>query len=66
MESFTAEIKDEVSYQVQVQQEGKSFYSSCTCPSWLSCEHVVAALLAANEWYEVNRDKLIFEQTHPD
>ncbi|MBN2413966.1 SNF2 helicase associated domain-containing protein [candidate division KSB1 bacterium] len=66
MESFTAEVKDDITYQVQVQQEGKSFISSCSCPSWVTCEHVEAALLAAKEWYENNRDKLIFEQTHPD
>ena len=66
IESFTAEVKDDGTYQVQVQQEGKNFYSSCTCPSWEICEHVEAALLAAKEWYEKNRHKLAFEQTHPD
>ncbi len=62
---FKATVENDETHNVQVEQENGKFYSSCTCPSWGTCEHVIAALLEAKTWYNENQENLIQLQSQP-
>ncbi|MBN1559125.1 SNF2 helicase associated domain-containing protein [candidate division KSB1 bacterium] len=63
-DKFEAEVQGAAPYRVSVQEIGDSLYSSCTCPYWATCKHVVAALLQAKQWYDENVDDLS-AHSHP-
>ncbi len=62
---FDAEVTGKMVYHVSVQEIGGNIYSSCTCPYWTTCKHVVAALLTAKEWYDENGAELQRSRTRP-
>lgn len=65
LDKFEAKVEGTVPYRVSVQEIGENLYSSCTCPYWTTCKHVVAALLEARDWYEENAADLQHARTHP-
>lgn len=48
---FSAQVQDGMIYKVHAQMSGNSYYASCSCCSWKTCEHIIAAAMAADEWY---------------
>lgn len=62
---FEALVNGTDEYIVYAEQVGDRIYGSCTCPYWTTCKHIVAALLAAKDFYEKNLDKLLYEKSHP-
>ncbi len=65
LDKIEAEVEGKIHYQVTVQEIGENLYSSCTCPYWTTCKHVVAALLEAKDWYEEHNGELQEAQKHP-
>ncbi len=65
LDRLEAEVEGTIPYRVSVQEIGENLYSSCTCPYWTTCKHVVAALLEARDWYEDNAAELQHARTHP-
>ncbi len=65
LDRFDAEVSGAMPYRVSVQEIGENLYSSCTCPYWTTCKHVVAALLEAKDWYDENASDLHQARTHP-
>jgi len=65
LDRFDAQVQGAVMYHVQVQKIGENFYSSCTCPYWTTCKHVVAAMLQAKDYYDQHEYELLHEKTHP-
>ena len=65
LDHFEAEVQGAVPYQVSVQEIGESLFSSCSCPYWTTCKHIVAAMLEAKQWYDENRAELLNARTHP-
>ncbi|MDZ7725016.1 MAG: hypothetical protein U5R06_19935 [candidate division KSB1 bacterium] len=65
LDKFDAQVDTRASYHVSVQQIGETLYSSCTCPYWTTCKHVVACMLKAHEWYLEHGEQLKHKQAHP-
>ena len=65
LDRFDAEVKGAMPYKVSVQEIGQNLYSSCSCPYWTTCKHVVAAMLQAKEWYEDHAAELKHSRTNP-
>ena len=65
LDKIEAEVAGTMPYRVSIQEIGTSLYSSCTCPYWTTCKHVVAVLLEAKKWYDENADDLLHARTHP-
>ena len=65
LEKFEAEIEGKVPYRIKVQEIGQTIYSSCTCPYWTTCKHVVAAMLEALDWYEEHGEDLRLARSNP-
>lgn len=65
LDKIEAEVEGKIPYQVTVQEIGENLYSSCTCPYWTTCKHVVATLLEAKDWYEEHNGELQEAQKHP-
>jgi len=65
LDRFDAQVSGSMPYRVSVQEIGQTLYSSCSCPYWTTCKHVVAALLEAKEWYDENGADLQHARTHP-
>ncbi|MBN1481914.1 serine/threonine protein kinase [candidate division KSB1 bacterium] len=66
LDKIEAEVEGTtMSYHVNIQEIGENLYSSCTCPYWTTCKHVVATLLEAKDWYEENADDLLSSRTRP-
>jgi non-specific serine/threonine protein kinase len=65
LDHFDALVKDNQTYEVRVRQTPYGLFALCTCPSWANCEHSVAALYAARDYYNENVDELIHHKTHP-
>lgn len=65
VDKIEAEVAGTTPYRVTVQEIGENLYSSCTCPYWTTCKHVVATLLEAQEWYDENADELLRSRIHP-
>ncbi|HNR68398.1 MAG TPA: DEAD/DEAH box helicase [bacterium] len=62
LDHFDAVVQD---FQVRIRQTPAGLFALCTCPSWGNCEHSVAALLAAEDYYEKNRENLVQRRIHP-
>ncbi|MBN1541033.1 SNF2 helicase associated domain-containing protein [candidate division KSB1 bacterium] len=62
LDHFDAQV---LNYQVRIRQTSSGLFALCTCPSWGHCEHSVAALLAARDYYEKNREDLLQRRIHP-
>jgi non-specific serine/threonine protein kinase len=65
LDRFDAEVSGTMPYRVSVQEIGQNLYSSCSCPYWTTCKHVVASLLEAKDWYDEHASELKFARTHP-
>ncbi len=65
LDKLEAEVEGAMPYRVSVQEIGENLYSSCSCPYWTTCKHVVAALLEAKDWYDEHADDLQHARTHP-
>ncbi|NIA30238.1 MAG: DEAD/DEAH box helicase family protein [Actinobacteria bacterium] len=66
LERFTAIVSGTYDYTVRAERVGEKIYTSCTCPYWTTCKHVVAALLTAKDYYDENGRDLKYKKTHPE
>ncbi len=49
---FRAIVTGTQDYFVEVEKEQDWLYAECSCPYWDDCKHIVAALLAAKDFYD--------------
>ena len=63
-ESFSARVRGTSPYTVHIHSKGDDYLASCTCPyDWGGiCKHVVAALLAARDYYDIHAEEMMEAQ----
>jgi non-specific serine/threonine protein kinase len=64
-DSFDAEVSGSEVYFVHVASSNGRLHTSCTCPYWDTCKHVVAALLAARSYYEAQQKEMLERKRTP-
>ena len=65
IDHFDAIIHTDKAYQVRIRKTQSGLFALCTCPSWSNCEHAVAALLGAREYYDTHLDEMLYRKSHP-
>ncbi|MDZ7290340.1 MAG: DEAD/DEAH box helicase [candidate division KSB1 bacterium] len=50
----TARVRGKQEYSVTVRRNGTGFVANCTCPHTFACQHIIATLLQAREYYNSN------------
>lgn len=65
LDRFEAIVYGSEIYHVMVEKKNDAYSVDCDCPYWTVCKHIVAALLAARDYYKDHHQELLQKKATP-